>query len=139
MDLARSCTSGLPTYMYSQCKESFLPCCLSLSLCTCDLSSSRKKKEVKQRKKKFSVGEHEKKHTTNHKRTFELNETELLVSTAAQSRYLLGRYVVNIKPKPFLLSFFPRNVQCRKKEQKEIISSGFFYSYCNFLTAPPPL
>lgn len=79
-------------------------------------------------KEEFSVGEHEKKHTINHKRTFELNETELLVSTAAQSRYLLGRYVVNIKPKP----------QCRKRE-KEIISSVFFYSYCNFLTAPPPL
>lgn len=69
-------------------------------------------------KEEFSVGEHEKKHTTNHKRTFELNETELLVSTAAQSRYLLGRYVVNIKPKPFLLSFFPRNVQCRKRTKR---------------------
>lgn len=82
----------------------------------------------------FSVGEHEKKRTTNHKRTFELTETELISSTAAQSRYLLGRYVVNIKPKPFLLSFFPRNVQCRKKEQKEIISSVFLFvlqfSYC---------
>lgn len=90
-------------------------------------------------KEEFSVGEHEKKHTINHKRTFELNETELLVSTAVQSRYLLGRYVANIKPKPFLLSFSSRNVQCRKKEQKEIISSVFCYSYCNFLTAPPPL
>lgn len=78
-------------------------------------------------KEEFSVGEHEKKHTTNHKRTFELNETELLVSTAAQSRYLLGRYVVNIKPKPFLPSFFSR-----------IISSVFLFvlqfSHC---TATP--
>lgn len=56
------------------------------------LAAVGKKKEENQRKKEeFSVGEHEKYHTTNHKRTFELNETELLVSTAAQSRYLLGR------------------------------------------------
>lgn len=93
---------------------------------------------MKEKKEEISVAEHEKKHTTNHKRTFELNETELLVSTAAQSRYLLGRYVLNIKPKPFLLSFFSRNVQCRKRE-KEIISSVFFlfvlqFSHC---TATP--
>lgn len=127
---------------------------VSLSLCTCDhyfdcqvhanipttniLSSGWKENRGKTTKEEFSVGEHEKKHTTNHKRTFEFNETELLVSTAAQSRYLLGRYVVNIKPKPCLLSFFPRNVQCRKKEQKEIISSVFLFvlqfSHC---TATP--
>lgn len=86
-------------------------------------------------KEEFSVGEHEKKHTINHKRTFELNETELLVSTAAQSRYLLGRYVVNIniKPKPFLLSFFSRNVQCRKKNQKKNHFVCFFIRTAIFL------